>query len=239
MTTEPTRASFRIGFVPGVTLSKWSRLWEERRADLPLDVAEIDASSALDALHGDAAVDMLLARLPLATDDDHSVIRLYDERAVAVVSKDHPLAALGIEHELTAADLEGETRHDLDPTLTDAQAVDVAATGAGVAVVPQSIARLYSRSGLTYRFVSDLEPTVVALVWLVDRSDDDTDDFIGVVRGRTARSSRSRRRDEPEQAAPAKKGSTPDPRGAKPKRTPPQGRGPQRGTGRSRPRRSR
>ena len=239
MTTEPTRASFRIGFVPGVTLSKWSRLWEERRDDLPLEIVEVEAEQALAALAGDAPVDMVLARLPLPTGDEHSVIRLYDERAVAVLSKDHALAELGIEHELTSADLAGETRHDLDPALSAAQAIDVAATGSGVAVVPQSIARLHSRGGLTYRFVSDLEPTTVALVWLAETTDDDADDFIGVVRGRTARSSRSRRRDEPEQAAPATKGSAPDPRGAKPKRTPPKGRGPQRGTGRSRPRRGR
>ena len=69
MTTEPSRASFRIGFVPGVTLSKWSRLWEERRADLPLDVVEVTGGATgdvLDVLRGDDRVDMVLARLPLA-----------------------------------------------------------------------------------------------------------------------------------------------------------------------------
>jgi len=115
----------------------------------------------------------------------------------------------------------------------------VVATGAGVAVMPQSLARLHARKEVTYRYVADLPPTTIALVWPEGDLTDDLDDFIGVVRGRTARSSRSRRRDEPEREASARKGSAPDPRGAKPGRTPPKGRGPQRGTGRSRPRRGR
>ena len=240
MTTEPARASFRIGFVPGVTLSKWSRLWEERRADLPLDVVEVDGPAPLDALRGDGAVEMLLARLPLPTDDEFSAIPLYEERIVVVVSKDHPVAALGKEEEVAVADLAGEVRHDLDPALSLADAVGVVATGAGVAVMPQSLARLHGQKGTTHRFVADLEPTTIALVWPEGRLDDDIDDFIGVVRGRTRNSSRSRRREDDAPAAPVRKGSAPDPRGSGPaKRTPTKGRGPQRGTGRSRPRRGR
>lgn len=241
MTTEPTRAPFRIGVVPGVTLSKWSRLWAERRPETPLafvPVVDADAVPALAVARGDDRVDMVLARLPVDA-EGLSVIRLYDERAVVVVPKDHVVAAVGAEDEVEAAAFEGEHRHDLDPTLSAADAVAVVATGAGVAVMPQSLARLHARKEVTYRYVADLPPTTIALVWPEGDLTDDLDDFIGVVRGRTARSSRSRRRDEPERETSARKGSAPDPRGAKPGRTPPKGRGPQRGTGRSRPRRGR
>jgi DNA-binding transcriptional LysR family regulator len=253
MTTEPSRASFRIGFVPGVTLSKWSRLWEERRDDLPLDVVEV-IGDALEVLRGDDRVDMVLARLPLALGDDFSSIALYEERAVVCFGKEHPLAAAGKDDELSLADLAGEVRHDLDPALDEAQAIEVVATGSGVAVMPQSLARLHGRSGVTHRFLSDVAPTTIALVWPLGELDDDIDDFIGVVRGRTRNSSRSRRRDDDAQEAPAAKAKGPGKGGAASgkgaaggrgpgpgqKKTPPGGRGgPQRGTGRSRPRRGR
>jgi DNA-binding transcriptional LysR family regulator len=240
MTTEPTRASFRLGFVPGVTLAKWSRLWEERRGDLPLDVVEVDGDEPLTAFDGDDPVVMLLGRLPLPTGDEFSVIPLYEERIVVVVHKEHPIAALGKEEEVALADLDGEHRHDLDPALSLAEAVAVVATGAGVAVMPQSLARLHGVKGTTHRFVADLGPTTIALVWPDGQLDDDIDDFIGVVRGRTANSSRSRRREDEPAPAKARKGSAPDPRGAGARKAPAKGRGgPQRGTGRSRPRRSR
>ena len=240
MTTEPTRASFRLGFVPGVTLAKWSRMWEERRDDLPLDVVEVTGDAPLEAFAGDDPVVMLLGRLPLPTGADFSAIPLYEERIVVVVHKEHPVAALGKEEEVVLADLDGEHRHDLDPALSLADAVSVVATGSGVAVMPQSLARLHGVKGTTHRVVGDLEPTTIALVWPQGQLDDDIDDFIGVVRGRTRNSSRSRRREDDAPAAPVAKGTAPDPRGAGPKRTPAKGRGgPQRGTGRSRPRRSR
>ena len=64
------------------------------------------------------------------------------------------------------------------------------AAGTGVVIVPMSVARLYHRKDVVQRPVSDLEPTTVALAWLVERDDDRAQRFVGVVRGRTARSSR-------------------------------------------------
>ena len=40
------------------------------------------------------------------------------------------------------------------------------------------------------RVVTDLEPTTIALVWLLDRDDDVTQAFVGVTKGRTANTSR-------------------------------------------------
>jgi hypothetical protein len=58
-------------------------------------------------------------------------------------------------------------------------------------LVPQSVARSHSRRDLVYRPVTDAEPTTIALAWLVDNPNELIEEFIGIVRGRTANSSRT------------------------------------------------
>ncbi len=64
------------------------------------------------------------------------------------------------------------------------------AGGTGVLIVPMSVARLHHRKDVTFRPVTDLPPTTVGLSWLVDNDDPRVQTFIGIVRGRTERSSR-------------------------------------------------
>ena len=71
-----------------------------------------------------------------------------------------------------------------------AEAVEVVASGTGVAIVPMSLARLHQRKDTAYRPVRDLPPTTVGLAWRVDNEDPRVQSFIGIVRGRTERSSR-------------------------------------------------
>ena len=59
-------------------------------------------------------------------------------------------------------------------------------------VLPQSLGRLHQRRGLTARIVRDAPGSAVGLAWVTDRYDDLTEEFIGIVRGRTATSSRGR-----------------------------------------------
>ena len=66
----------------------------------------------------------------------------------------------------------------------------VVAAGTGVVVLPMSVARLHARKDVVHRVVTDLPTTTVALVWRMERDDELTQEFVGVVRGRTARSSR-------------------------------------------------
>jgi len=115
------------------------------------------------------------------------LIPLYVEQPVVVVPKEHPVTAFD---EVTLADLTGENLLEL-PDLTDEQLIEVVATGAGIAVLPQSIARLYGRKDVKYRPVTDAASTQVGLAWLVDTESELTEEFIGIVRGRTARSSRA------------------------------------------------
>lgn len=178
-------AAFTLAYVPGVTPAKWVRMWADRRPDDPLTLLQTDVADQLTVLK-DGRADMSLVRLPIDRDGVH-LIPLYVEQPVVVVPKEHPITAFD---EVSLADLAEENLLEF-PDLTDAQLIEVVATGAGIAVMPQSIARLYGRKDVKYRPVTDAEPTEVGLAWLVERQSDLTEEFVGIVRGRTARSSRS------------------------------------------------
>jgi len=113
----------------------------------------------------------------------------------------HVLAAA--DEEVTTADLVDEQlvrphaigwtpeADQLDwPPMTEQEAIATVAAGTGVVIVPMSVARLHQRKDVVSRVVSDLEPTTIALVWLVERDDEVTQAFVGVTKGRTANTSR-------------------------------------------------
>ena len=68
--------------------------------------------------------------------------------------------------------------------------VELVAAGTGHAILPHGVARLHHRKDVVAIPVTDAAPTRIALVWRVERDDADIQEFVGVVRGRTARSSR-------------------------------------------------
>jgi len=68
--------------------------------------------------------------------------------------------------------------------------VEIVAAGTGHALLPQGVARLHHRRDVVAVPVTDAPATRIALVWRVERDDDDLQEFVAVVRGRTARSSR-------------------------------------------------
>lgn len=178
------RPTLRIGKVPGVTVTKWSGVWAERFPRVRLEVVDVEQREQRQALvRGD--VSMCFVRLPIDDDGLH-LIRLYEEVPVAWVSKDHLVAAAD---EVTLADLAD------DDVLTDPTpyAIDMVSIGEAVLAVPQSIARSHSRRDFVYRPITDAPSTTVALAWLKDSDDELVQEFIGVVRGRTANSSRTAR----------------------------------------------
>jgi DNA-binding transcriptional LysR family regulator len=197
--------TFRLLVVPGVTVDRWSRTWSERLPGVDLQVVPAEVAQAATLLS--AGADAGLVRLPVDQGTFHA-IPLYTEVTVVVVPRDHVLAAAD---EVTVADLADETLlRPLDDVLawtgvsaapatvtadrpaTTAAAVELVAAGAGVLVVPQSLARAYHRRDLTYRVVTDAPASSVALVWVRDRYTDLVEEMIGIVRGRTANSSRGR-----------------------------------------------
>jgi DNA-binding transcriptional LysR family regulator len=76
------------------------------------------------------------------------------------------------------------------PAMSEHEAIETVAAGTGIVLVPMSVARLFQRKDVVRREVTDLPSTTIALIWLRERDDDTTQAFVGVVKGRTANSSR-------------------------------------------------
>lgn len=194
---------FRLAYVPGVTPAKWVGVWAERVPDVPLTLVPVTAADVVDLLRSGGA-DAGFVRLPVDR-DGLSVIPLYVETTVVVMPKDHAAAAAD---EVALAELADEdVFHPLDDTIawtalpgqpaferpaTTGQAVELVAAEAGLLLVPQSLARLHHRKDLTYRPVPDAPQSQVALAWPAEATTELVEDFIGIVRGRTANSSRGR-----------------------------------------------
>lgn len=180
-------ATLRVAFVPGVTPDKWARIWAERMPRLPLELSPVDESEQTAVLY-DGRADMCFVRLPLdpRAQEALHVIPLYTEVPVVVAPKGHFVEAAD---EVTTADLADE--HALEvPPLTVKQAVETIASGVGIIVVPMSVARLHHRRDVVHRPVTDAAMSRVGLAWRRDLDDERVETFIGVVRGRTANSTR-------------------------------------------------
>jgi DNA-binding transcriptional LysR family regulator len=206
MSTPP--GPFRVGFVPGVTPDKWARVWAERMPRSPLVLVPLGDQDGV-ALLREGHLDMCLIRQPVDREGLH-LIPLYDEQPVVVVSKENPVAAYD---EIDVADLSEEhLLQDPDdvpawrdvatevadgsrfpvPPMSLRQAVDSVAADAGIVIVPMSLARLHSRRDVVHVRATGVPTSSVGLAWLRDADDERIETFIGVVRGRTANSSRGR-----------------------------------------------
>jgi len=196
----PEPHAFRLGAVPGATPGKWIDTWKQRMPHVALELVPIEKATQRASID---ELDAALIRMPL-TDESLHVIALYDEVPVVVASAESHLMAVD---ELTADDLAGEvlitplddvlgpldlptTPPNFPPLKTTADAIATVATGVGIAVVPMSLARLHLRKDVDYRPLLEGPTSSVALAWPRDRTTDDIDTFVGIVRGRTANSSR-------------------------------------------------
>ena len=157
-------------------------------------------------------------REPASTDGEkyHS-IRLYEELPVVILPVDHVLTVLDeVPVEELAEEFLLQPASDIPAYeeasrtwrksagrivpegLTDKETIELVAAGVGLYIVPMSIARFYHRKDLTYRPVAGLDTYPVHLVWPrapkgEPRSEELEallQDFIGIVRGRTATSDR-------------------------------------------------
>ena len=205
-----TRTSLTVGYVPGATPAKWARTWAQRRPEVPLELRAVqDAAADLRA----GAVDIAILRPPADT-SGLAVIPLYEETTVAVVPTDHILSAAD---EIAAADLADEptllpeddvvgwgdapgvlVEHQPETTLA---AIELVAAGIGVLIVPQSLARLYHRKDLTYRPIADAPTCPVGLAFPEGQQHELVEEFIGIVRGRKASSSRGQSDSAPKRTA--------------------------------------
>ncbi|GAA3706136.1 LysR substrate-binding domain-containing protein [Zhihengliuella alba] len=228
----------RVAYVPGVTPGKWLGRWRDRLPDVPLDAVLYDAGdprALLDLPAGDPArADVVFVRATAGerlADDLHHAIALYEELPVVCAPREHDVELY--DDEVPLEDLADEAFLDLadyPPEVGGARmALEVVGTGAGLAIVPMSVARLYHRKDVVHRVVSGADSTAVSIVWLrpslSDPAFDDPEspeserlrlieEFVGVVRGRSPESSRQpsvRQRQQEEAAKAQRKRQSSDP----------------------------
>ena len=200
--------TFSIAFVAGVTPTKWTRIWADRRPDVPLEVFRTNPTEQTAVLH-DGRANVSLVRLPI-DQRELSVIVLYSEIPVVVAAKDHAIAAsetvivtdLADDHLLQepddvpewrdlATEVRDGTRRPL-PQMRDLDdTMELVAGGVGIVIVPHSIARLYGRKDVVSRPVGGVPESQIALAWLAAETTDEVEEFIGIVRGRSSTSSRA------------------------------------------------
>lgn len=198
----PEPRTFTLGVVPGATPGKWIGVWRDRMPHVSMELQPIAVADQRAALE---EVDAGLVRLPVDAADDLHVIPLYDELPVVVMSTESALTAA--DDEISAADLAGEVvivpADDVlgaqipdavapvfAPPVDTAEAIATVAAGVGVVIVPMSLARANQRRDVEYRVLADGPVSTVALAWRREATTEDVETFIGIVRGRTARSSR-------------------------------------------------
>ena len=195
--------------------------------DVPLMATPVPQVRQLEGIRAGTA-DMAFVRLPVDSSGLH-VIPLYEELSVVVAPKDHPIAAF---EELDVAELADEylladpeefpawrdisteiqagTRKPLPPMGTIEEALDLVEAGLGILILPMSVARHYSRKTLRSRLLHGVPDSGIGLAWpdsqlpLPPEDEAIIQEFIGVVRGRSAHSSRQPSVQAKQDAAPKK-----------------------------------
>lgn len=199
----------RITYVAGVVPGKWIDRFSERYPQIELSVQRLDEGDPLSALAADEA-DVVFVRFAPGTnprDETRHVIPLYEELEVVCAAKDHDIEYY--DESVAEADISGFTRIDLAdyPVAAGgvAMAMEVVAAGDSVLRIPQSLARLHARKDVISRVIHDGAPTQIGVAWLKDTEHGELiDEFIGVVRGRRANSSRQGSVREKQQQSSAK-----------------------------------
>lgn len=192
---------FRLGAVPGATPGRWIDTWKRRMPHVTLELVPVEAATQRTAIDD---LDAVLVRLPVEDATVH-LIPLYEETPVVVASiESHLLVA----DELALSDLSGEVlitplddvlgpmdipgirMPEFAPLGTTGEAIATAASGTGIVIVPMSLARMHQRKDADYRPLLGGPSSTVAIAWPRDRTTEDVETFVGIVRGRTANSSR-------------------------------------------------
>ncbi|MCG7295511.1 LysR family transcriptional regulator substrate-binding protein [Corynebacterium pilbarense] len=178
-----------IAFVTGTEPGKWFRRYEELTGSR-LETVPSDDPLVLVGKQATAA----LVRLPdERVTDEHHVVRLYEEAAGVAVPKDSLYAEVG---EVTREDLADEiVNFDGQSPIDDLRsALQVVAANVGVAYAPLPLLKNLARKQIKALELAGEEPaTQIALVWRKVDDSDAVQDFVGVTKGRTVRSSRSSR----------------------------------------------
>lgn len=194
---------FRLGAIPGATPGKWIDAWYDRHPGVALELVPLAVADQRRALD-DGEVDAALVRLPIDS-DGLNVIPLYDEVPVVVTAAESHLTAadeLGLddlageiviaaEDDVLGVQVPGSVAPKFAAPADTAEAIATVAAGVGVVIVPMSLARLHQRKDVDQRPLRDGPVSTVALAWVAERTTPAVEAFVGIVRGRTANSSRT------------------------------------------------
>lgn len=204
--------AIQLGFARGIAPSKWAHRWKSVTG-LPIDLVPVDVAYGRNTA---IACDVMLERtLPGARPEGtegpnptRHALRLYDESIALIVETGHDLAenegvALGraaretlLDHPLHPAEwpfAEPWAEPSWMPQSIPAL-LKLVATGSGATMLPLLLARhLTNRHDhvvIPLTEAEDLPGTSVWATWDLDRDGADVQQLLGVMRGRTARSSR-------------------------------------------------
>ncbi len=218
---EEAPETFRLAYVPGVTPGRWARTWRDRLPDVVLELVQVEAGGAVAALR-DGAADAAILRLPVDKDvlsaiplyEELPVVVVPRDHLLAATEPDETVTVDDVADDVVwlarddvlftdgAAHVPGRAPEPYDDgagglveperPATTADAIAWVASGAGVTVVPMSLARLHHRKDVTYRVLDGAPAAPVGLAWVTERTTDLVEEMVGIVRGRTANSSRGR-----------------------------------------------
>ncbi len=205
--------ALRLGFTRGTAPSKWAKRWERAGGD-PLELVPVETAFGRKAEA--QGVDVMLERTRAgerpegSSEPDRSrhAMLLYTEAVALVVPADHELAESS---EISVGDLElvplldhpdhfpqwPAARSWEDPSWMPTgvkAALELVATGAGAILLPLPLARHLSdkraHAVLPVTGEPELAGSGIWASWDVDRDAADVQQLVGIMRGRTARSSR-------------------------------------------------
>lgn len=210
----------RVTYVAGVVPGKWIDRFIERYPLINMTAERLDDGDALARLDENQS-DVVFVRFALGhnpRDETRHVIPLYEEQEVICAAKDHDIEYY--DQTVSQADVASFPLLDLaqypEAAGGVAMALEVVASGGFVARMPMSLARLHARKDVIYRVIDDGNPTQIGIAWLADSEKTELiDEFIGVVRGRSASSSRQVSVREKQQQGSAKTKRTGKPTTAK------------------------
>lgn len=204
------QSALKLGAIPGATPDKWVSRWRDRYPDFRLSVDYYDDAGQLTRLqHGTADVGYIRLREgePDVDKDLFSRVLLYREEPVVCAAQEHWIAAaeesvtweeIAEEPFLDPAEMTPGQEPDPHEPLAGGElaraeriALEVVASGAGLLILPNSVARMLSRKDIVIRRVEDIPGYEVGLGWLKEKDSHLIQEFIGVARGRKPGSGRS------------------------------------------------
>lgn len=200
---EGAPSLLRLGALLGAAPDRWVARWHQRHPDIRLQLDYFEETGQLERIRS-GAVDIGYLRVradegPVVDTEVFHRVWLYREDAVVCAAAEHWIAAA--EDAVTWEDVAEETFLDpaevaawsppSDTRAAERQSMEVVASGAGLLVLPRSVARALARKDVVIRGLEGHPGFDVGLCWLRERDDEVIQEFIGVTRGRRAESTRS------------------------------------------------